>query len=217
MFGIACCRCTEGTDDGEAPAEEDVLPISTLSNVKVNNSPPKGPKEKNTLAESGKKLHACARTLSSRLEKDQADVWKKAGEEFNCQKLIWQSLGMKGGEKLKGAAAMIESKLEFSMASHTKDLTAAIEALDACLEKNEGLDLLSMAMFERIQEIKKSVPRAAAVKELTILLDRAAEELAGGTVSRRGADLEQSSLSGCGIEESKLESAIKAAWKAAYD
>lgn len=41
------------------------------------------------------------------------------------------------------------------------------------------------------------------LQELTILLDRAAEELAGGTVSRRGADLEQSSLSGCGIEESK--------------
>lgn len=150
MFGIACCRCTEGTDDGEAPAEEDVLPISAMSNVKVNNS---APKEKNTLAESGKKLHACARTLSARLEKDQADVWKKAGEEFNCQKLIWQSLGMKGGEKLKGAAAMIESKLEFSMASHTKDLTAAIEALDACLEKNEGLDLLSMAMFEAGEKV----------------------------------------------------------------
>ncbi len=149
MFGIACCRCTEGTDENEAPAEDDVLPISAMTNVKVIQVPKQGQRaEKNTLAESSKKLHACARTLSSRLEKDQADVWKKAGEEFNCQKLIWQSLSMKGGEKLKGAAAMIESKLEFGMASHTKDLTAAIEALDACLEKNEGLDLISMAMFE---------------------------------------------------------------------
>ena len=47
-------------------------------------------------------------------------------------------LSRKGGEKLKGIAAMIESKVEYAIASHTKDLNSAIEALDACLEKNKG-------------------------------------------------------------------------------
>lgn len=44
----------------------------------------------------------------------------------------------KGGEKLKGAAAMIQSKLEYAIASHSTDWGSALEALDACVEKNEG-------------------------------------------------------------------------------
>ena len=45
----------------------------------------------------------------------------------------------KGGEKLKGIAAMIESKIEYAIASHSKDPSSAVEALDACLEKNKGV------------------------------------------------------------------------------
>jgi hypothetical protein len=52
--------------------------------------------------------------------------------------IVRHFLSRKGGEKLKGIAAMIESKVEYAIASHTKDLDSAIEALDTCLEKNKG-------------------------------------------------------------------------------
>ena len=51
---------------------------------------------------------------------------------------MFNSWTRKGGEKLKGVAAMIESKLEYALASHSKDPSSAQEALDACLEKNDG-------------------------------------------------------------------------------
>jgi len=111
---------------------------------------------------------------------------------------------------------MIESKLEFAVQTHTKDLAAAVEALDLCLERNQGLDLLGVAMLESIEGIKAAALHADARQELAKMLEKAAEELGSGVVSRRGADL-IALLGDCGIQEPKLESAIKAAWVAAYD
>lgn len=205
------CRCTDGADGGtEASAEDDVVPISAISDTTVVK------KDKNRLEDSRKKMVACARALRARLAKEQADVWKKAEAEFNVQKMIWQSLSLQRGAKHQGTAAMIESKLEFAMQNHTKNLPAAVEALDACVQRNEGLDLLGVAMVESIEAIKRSAAHADSRQELAALLDKAAEEIGSGVVSRRGADL-INLLTSCGIQEAKLESAIKAAWTAAYD
>lgn len=210
-IGAIGCRCTDGADGGtEASAEDDVVAISAISDTTVVK------KDKNRLEDSRKKLVACARALRARLAKEQADVWKKAEAEFNVQKMIWQSLSLQRGAKHQGTAAMIESKLEFAMQSHTKNLTAAVEALDACVQRNEGLDLLGVAMIESIEAIKRSAAHADSRQELAALLDKAAEEIGSGVVSRRGADL-INLLASCGIQEAKLESAIKAAWTAAYD
>jgi hypothetical protein len=46
------------------------------------------------VADSSKKLHACARSLRSRIDKDKQEVWKKTAAEFEVQKMIWQSLSM---------------------------------------------------------------------------------------------------------------------------
>eukprot|EP00913_Durusdinium_trenchii_P025576 g24005.t1 len=67
--------------------------------------------------------------------------------------MIWQSLSLQRGAKHQGTAAMIESKLEFAMKMHATNLTAALEALDASLERNEGVDLLGVAMLETIQAL----------------------------------------------------------------
>eukprot|EP00434_Breviolum_minutum_P037239 symbB.v1.2.033014.t1/scaffold4043.1/size45695/3 len=210
-MGAIGCRCTDGGDLGtDASAEDDVVPISAISDGKVVK------KDKNRLEDSRKKLVACARAVRARLAKEQADVWKKAEAEFNVQKMIWQSLSLQRGAKHKGTAAMIESKLEFAMQTHTKDLAAAVEALNACIERNEGLDLLGVAMVDSIEAIKASAAHADARQDLAALLDKAAEELGSGIVSRRGADL-IGVLTTCGIQEAKLESAIKAAWTAAYE
>ncbi|CAJ1375953.1 unnamed protein product [Effrenium voratum] len=116
----------------------------------------------------------------------------------------------------QGTAAMIESKLEFAMQTHTQNLASAVEALDTCLERNQGLDLLGVAMADCIEAIKGAALHADAREELAKLLEKAAEELGSGVVSRRGADL-IALLGDCGIQEPKLESAIKAAWVAAYE
>mmetsp|Transcript_89933 Transcript_89933/g.143097 ORF Transcript_89933/g.143097 Transcript_89933/m.143097 type:complete len:230 (+) Transcript_89933:46-735(+) len=219
MF-VTCCRCTEGADGGtEASADDEVLPISavlTAGGIAKGSIGAEAAKSDETrMAESSKKLHACARSLRSRIDKDKQEVWKKTAAEFEVQKMIWQSLSMKGGEKLKGIAAMIESKVEYAIASHTKDLNSAIEALDACLEKNKGHDLLSAAMSEAIEEIK-NCPKTLAMQELATLLDSAAEELASNTKSR-GATEFHDPLQRSGLQpDGKLGWAIRCAWSAAY-
>mmetsp|Transcript_16557 Transcript_16557/g.31263 ORF Transcript_16557/g.31263 Transcript_16557/m.31263 type:complete len:215 (+) Transcript_16557:53-697(+) len=210
-MGAIGCRCNDGADAStEATAEDDVVPMSAIGEPKVVK------KDKGRLEESRKKLVSCAKALRARMAKEQVEVWKKAEAEFSVQKMIWQSLSLQRGAKHQGTAAMIESKLEFAVQTHAKDLPAAVEALDLCLERNQGLDLLGVAMIESIEAIKGAALHAEARQELAKILEKAAEELGSGVVSRRGADL-IALLGDCGIQEPKLESAIKAAWIAAYD
>ena len=173
-------------------------------------------KDKQKLEDARKKLVSCAKALRARVAKDQLEVWKRAESEFGVQKMIWQSLSLQRGAKHQGTAAMIESKLEFAVQTHTKDLAAAVEALDLCLQRNQGLDLLGLATIESIEAIKNFALHADSRQELAKMLDKAAAELSSGVVSRRGADL-INLLADCGIQEPKLEAAIKAAWVAAYD
>ncbi|CAJ1337515.1 unnamed protein product [Effrenium voratum] len=197
-------------DAATEAADDDVVPMVAVSDkVPVK-------KDKARLDDSRKKLLSCAKALRARLAKEQAEVWKKAEAEFNVQKMIWQSLSLQRGAKHQGTAAMIESKLEFAMQTHTQNLASAVEALDTCLERNQGLDLLGVAMADCIEAIKGATLHADAREELAKLLEKAAEELGSGVVSRRGADL-IALLGDCGIQEPKLESAIKAAWVAAYE
>lgn len=187
-----------------------MVPMSAIGEPKVVQ------KDRQKLEDARKKLGSCAKALRARMAKEQVEVWKKAEAEFSVQKMIWQSLSLQRGAKHQGTAAMIESKLEFAVQTHTKDLAAAVEALDLCLERNQGLDLLGVAMLESIEGIKAAALHADARQELAKMLEKAAEELGSGVVSRRGADL-IALLGDCGIQEPKLESAIKAAWVAAYD
>ncbi|CAJ1453126.1 unnamed protein product [Effrenium voratum] len=207
---VVGCRCNDGADAATEAADDDVVPMVAVSDkVPVK-------KDKARLDDSRKKLLSCAKALRARLAKEQAEVWKKAEAEFNVQKMIWQSLSLQRGAKHQGTAAMIESKLEFAMQTHTQNLASAVEALDTCLERNQGLDLLGVAMADCIEAIKGAALHADAREELAKLLEKAAEELGSGVVSRRGADL-IALLGDCGIQEPKLESAIKAAWVAAYE
>lgn len=98
MF-ITCCRCTEGADGGtEACADDEVLPISavlTAAGMAKSSTGAEAAKSDETrVADSSKKLHACARSLRSRIDKDKQEVWKKTAAEFEVQKMIWQSLSM---------------------------------------------------------------------------------------------------------------------------
>eukprot|EP00435_Cladocopium_sp_Y103_P022474 s2365_g5.t1 len=218
------CRCTDGADGGtEASAEDDVVPISAISDTTVVKKEWNSREEvyafimtciwllhtyafyrfltcfgclldcnrlsqlrdKNSLEESRKKLVTCARALRARLAKEQADVWKKAEAEFNVQKMIWQSLSLqRGAKRHQGTAAMIESKLEFAMQSHTNNLTAAVALkrwTPVFNATKDGpvvmcLDLLGVAMIESIEAIKKSAAHADSRQELAALLDKAAED-----------------------------------------
>eukprot|EP00438_Fugacium_kawagutii_P012329 Skav221960 [mRNA] locus=scaffold195:706644:715770:- [translate_table: standard] len=131
-------------------------------------------------------------------------VIKQEGAKGRHAPPVAPSEARKGGEKVKGAAAMIQSKLEYAIASHSTDWGSAMEALDACVEKNEGLDLLSVAMTDCIQQIKNSPAKAKHM-----------EELSSGAASRLVGDLE-APLRTCHLEK-KLETAIRSAWTTAYD
>lgn len=228
-MGAIGCRCTDDVDTtcAEATAENDVVPIMSVADPLAIGKPsaeagaPAAPaaEEKhnpNRLADSQKKLQTCARALRNRMAKEQSDVWKKTEAEFNVQKMIWQSLSLQRGEKHKGNAAMIQSKLEFAFATHATDLAKAIEALDMCLKINEGHDLLGVAMVEAMESIKTAAIHADARAELANLLEKAAEELAVGHVSKHGSNELVQLLGDCGIQEPKLETAIKSAWTFAY-
>ncbi|CAK9047496.1 Glycine--tRNA ligase [Durusdinium trenchii] len=223
MGSVLGCHCSDEADQTtEATAENDVVPISTVPapNPGKETAPAKTPSKetsgKNRMQDAQKKLQTCARALRNRMAKEQSDVWKKAEAEFNVQKMIWQSLSLQRGEKHQGTAAMIQSKLEFAVQSHTSNLPAAVEALDVCLEKNQGHDLLGAAMVESIEAIKTAAVHADARAELANLLEKAAEELAVGQCSKKGADTLMQLLGDSGIQEPKLEAAIKSAWTFAY-
>lgn len=98
MFPIICCRCAENADEGtEGAADDEVVPISALNNGAPagGKSPVKQvKKDKAKLAESGKKLHACARSVRHRVAKEKEELWNKTSAEFNVQKMVWQSLSM---------------------------------------------------------------------------------------------------------------------------
>lgn len=110
MF-VTCCRCTEGADGGtEACADDEVLPISavlTAAGMAKSSTGAEAAKSDETrVADSSKKLHACARSLRSRIDKDKQEVWKKTAAEFEVQKMIWQSLSMWLGHRLGHFGAM---------------------------------------------------------------------------------------------------------------
>ena len=104
MMFVTCCRCTEGADGGtEASADDEVLPISavlTAGVAKSSTGAEAAKSDETRMADSSKKLHACARSLRSRIDKDKQEVWKKTAAEFEVQKMIWQSLSMRLGHCL---------------------------------------------------------------------------------------------------------------------
>jgi len=222
-MGALGCRCTDEADAStEATAENDVVPIMSVADPLAKgktgdkDAPIVKEKNPNRLADAQKKLQTCARALRNRMAKEQSDVWKKTEAEFNVQKMIWQSLSLQRGEKHQGNVAMIQSKLEFAFSTHATDLAHAVEALDLCLKINEGNDLLGVAMVESMESIKTAAIHADARAELANLLEKASEELAAGHVSKHGSNELVQLLGDCGIQEIKLETAIKSAWTFAY-
>jgi len=206
MGGVAAnCRsqCSTGDGSKDSMGEEPVLQVDDTANSK---------EQKERDDETKRKLTVCAKNLRTRSTRESTETWKKVEDELKIQRLIWQSLGLQRGAKHQGAAAMVESKLDFAIAQHKTNIAAALEAIDTCFEKNKGFDLLGQTMEASMKAAYASHGRGEARKELASILDKAAEEFPSVGTSTKDVDI-NSMVGACGLEDKKFELSIKAVWK----
>eukprot|EP00930_Biecheleria_cincta_P014805 TRINITY_DN12586_c0_g1_i4.p1 TRINITY_DN12586_c0_g1~~TRINITY_DN12586_c0_g1_i4.p1 ORF type:complete len:212 (+),score=63.30 TRINITY_DN12586_c0_g1_i4:156-791(+) len=205
--GATChSKCGDGDGSKDSMGEEPVLQVDDTAKASME--------QKERDEEVKRKLTVCAKNLRTRSAKESAECWKKVEDELKIQRLIWQSLGLQRGAKHQGAAAMVESKLDFAIAQHKANIASSLEAIDTCFEKNKGFDLIGQTMETSMKAVKAAHEHSEARKELASILDKVAEEFGKGVKSAKDVDI-QSMLDACFLEDKKFEASIKAVWKVA--
>eukprot|EP00931_Biecheleriopsis_adriatica_P086696 TRINITY_DN61306_c0_g1_i1.p1 TRINITY_DN61306_c0_g1~~TRINITY_DN61306_c0_g1_i1.p1 ORF type:complete len:216 (+),score=54.56 TRINITY_DN61306_c0_g1_i1:32-649(+) len=200
---VAPCRCANDVPDDAIEADQ-VLAVSD-ADQKLKAA------QKEKAQDAKKKLGALATSVHNRASKPQTEAWKKVESEYNVQKMIWQSLAMQRGAAHQGISAAMQSKLDYALSCHATDLPSALEALEACLDKNKEADILGASMKDAMAAVKTSLTTVDARKELSKVLKEASK-----AASAPAIDLPKMLADGK-LEDPKLELSIKTAWKAAFD
>mmetsp|Transcript_19368 Transcript_19368/g.45423 ORF Transcript_19368/g.45423 Transcript_19368/m.45423 type:complete len:245 (-) Transcript_19368:90-824(-) len=101
-------------------------------------------------------------------------------EEFEAQKMVWESAGSSWGEDVAQLVSTVQSEVELALeecqgehggkaAPHKVELSGIAERLQAAT--NKAGSLFSIAMSERVEALVRVLPRAAACCRLAQVLE----------------------------------------------
>eukprot|EP00747_Dinoflagellata_sp_TGD_P167369 gnl/TRDRNA2_/TRDRNA2_191651_c0_seq1.p1 gnl/TRDRNA2_/TRDRNA2_191651_c0~~gnl/TRDRNA2_/TRDRNA2_191651_c0_seq1.p1 ORF type:complete len:257 (-),score=75.55 gnl/TRDRNA2_/TRDRNA2_191651_c0_seq1:72-842(-) len=229
----ACC-----TSQTEPSSEGDVKPIlhpdepgPTIEQMKVENvlqpvksvkeepkaTKPSGPTPEEIAAKKRKSASSAASKVRARLA--EGDVaWAKVGEEYNVQKMIWESASLVRGSRNQGTVTYLKDKIENALALAAENRLEAVEGLEVALHRSKKENnFMSKSMFEAAQNAILLESLAAPRKKLAERLEDAAAgksspptpppdchpAFGGGT-----EDVE-TLISACQFFDSKLEKSVR--------
>lgn len=141
--------------------------------------------------------------LSKMAEEKPPAAWSKMQEEFDVQKLVWQSVGMLKGKQwiaeLEGPRSMIESALQ-------QGTTAAV---DEALQKGDpGGDIYSNAMREAMKDVLKQERATEDRHNLAEMLRMAAIP---ASLMRENTDKKEleNLVVACALQDDRLERLVR--------
>lgn len=152
---------------------------------------------------SGKAAEKMQQLASQKIE----DSWLQFRNEFNTQKLIWESR-----TRLKqvnaGAVSSLSSSIDAVLNMRTADPTGALRSLQPILATSEKNDLISNTMAKSMGDVMK---QANLITERSRLAERLSTASVPATLPRGDADKKdlEALVVACELDDAKFESLVR--------
>jgi hypothetical protein len=131
--------------------------------------------------------------------------WKRFQEEYDVQKLVWESQALTKGKEFLKEISSVRSRFDLALASLSGDVGDHLPVEQALRAGQAGSGLLSKAMLEAASDVVKSAACAAPRGRLADRL-AAAENITPGLPVHSPAEAKdlESLIAACSIEDPKL-------------